>query len=280
MKNINKEEIHTIFKKIKNGDENAIEELYNKYSKLIISISFSILKNNEASEEISQMIYLKILQMPIEKLPDNNELTWLYAITKNQSIDYIRKQRTNIDIDTIYDIKDSNNKIDEIIDIDTYNNMINCLKQDEKEIVSLKVLGNFTFKEIGLILNIPTGTVQWKYYKAVHTLKLLISNLSMFIITTILYINIKIFSQNTRQDEEISKSEDEDVYEYKESTMNPSSLNVTKEQSLASDMHQSTSINRIEVGLFSISTVFLILTIFFGLIWAKHKYRRSRRKIV
>ena len=280
MKNINKEEIHTIFKKIKNGDENAIEELYNKYSKLIISISFSILKNNEASEEISQMIYLKILQMPIEKLPDNNELTWLYAITKNQAIDYLRKQRANIDIDTIYDINDSNNKIDEIIDIDTYNNMINCLKQDEKEIVSLKVLGNFTFKEIGLILNIPTGTVQWKYYKAVHTLKLLISNLSMFIITTILYINSKMLSQNTRQEKEISKSEDEDVYEFKDLSINPSSLNGTTEQRLSSDMHQSTSLNKIEVGLFSISIIFLILTIFFGIIWAKHKYRRSRRKII
>ena len=128
------------------------------------------------------------MQMSIDKIPDNNELTWLYTITKNQTIDYLRKQHNNIDIDNIYDIPEQNDKISEIIDIDTYNSMINCLNEDEKEIVSLKILGNFTFKEIGLMLNIPTGTAQWKYYKAVHTLKIFLSNLSMFVITTLLYI--------------------------------------------------------------------------------------------
>ena len=37
----------------------------------------------------------------------------------------------------------------------------------------------------------PTATVQWKYYKSVHILKILLSNLSMFIITSLLYIKSK-----------------------------------------------------------------------------------------
>ena len=54
-------------------------------------------------------------------------------------------------IDTIYDIPDKDNKINEIIDRNTYNKMIDGLEKKEKEIVSLKVLTNFTFKEIGEI---------------------------------------------------------------------------------------------------------------------------------
>ena len=121
MKDLNKVEIHNIFKKIKSGEKTAIEELYVKYQKLVINISFSIVKDKNIAEEISQMIFLKILQSPIENIPNNNELSWLYTITKNQTTDYLRKQHNDIDIDTIYDIPDKDNKINEIIDRNTYN---------------------------------------------------------------------------------------------------------------------------------------------------------------
>lgn len=75
MKDLNKVEIHNIFQKIKSGEKIAIEELYVKYQKLVINISFSIVKDKNIAEEISQMIFLKILQSPIENIPNNNELS-------------------------------------------------------------------------------------------------------------------------------------------------------------------------------------------------------------
>ena len=85
MKDLDKVEIHNIFQKIKSGEKTAIEELYVKYQKLVINISFSIVKDKNIAEEISQMIFLKILQSPIENIPNNNELSWLYTITKNKT---------------------------------------------------------------------------------------------------------------------------------------------------------------------------------------------------
>ena len=277
MKNINKSEIHTIFQKIKNGDKQAIEELYKSCKKLIINISFSIVKDHNTAEEISQMTFLKIIQMPNEKLPDNNELTWIYTVTKNQTIDYIRKQHDNIDIDTIYDITEANDTTNEIIDIDTYNNIINCLKEDEKEIVSLKILGDFTFKEIGLILNIPTGTAQWKYYKAVHTLKILLSNLSMFIITTLLYIKTRTSSQEIKQYTNQDKSTTRNDYKSLDSTIAPNSLNGFTAESTASTANSGLFSKGMKIGLLSISVIFLILTIIFGIIFAKRQQKRNSK---
>lgn len=105
MKDLNKVEIHNVFQKIKSGEKTAIEELYVKYQKLVINISFSIVKDKNIAEEISQMIFLKILQSPIENIPNNNELSWIYTITKNQTIDYLRKQHNDINIDTIYNVR-------------------------------------------------------------------------------------------------------------------------------------------------------------------------------
>ena len=35
-----------------------------------------------------------------------------------------------------------------------------------------------TFKDISKLLKMPIGTVQWKYYTSIHTLKILIGNIS------------------------------------------------------------------------------------------------------
>ena len=210
------------------------------------------------------------MQMSIDKIPDNNELTWLYTITKNQTIDYLRKQHNNIDIDNIYDIPEQNDKISEIIDIDTYNSMINCLNEDEKEIVSLKILGNFTFKEIGLMLNIPTGTAQWKYYKAVHTLKIFLSNLSMFVITTLLYIKAK--NSSEKIDNNVTHFDGTSI-----DSVGPSSFQGITANSTTSSIQSVLFSNKTQIGLLCISIIFLILTIIFGIIFAKHQQKRHSK---
>ena len=274
MNDLNKAEIHNIFQKIKNGKKEAIEELYAKYQKLVINISFSIVKDKNIAEEISQTIFLKILQNPIENIPNSNELSWLYTITKNQTIDYLRKQHNDIDIDTLYDIPDNENKINEIIDRDTYNRMIDGLEEKEKEIVSLKVLTNFTFKEIGLILDMPTATVQWKYYKSVHTLKILLSNLSMFIITSLLYIKSR--TKKIEEKADVTNSTKQNVHQSIDSIA-PSSIDGFATESTTATIQSSLFSNKIEISLFSVSAIFLILTIIFGIIFAKNQQKRHHK---
>ena len=273
MKDLNKVEIHNIFQKIKSGEKTAIEELYKKYQTLIINIAFSIVKDRNAAEEISQMIFLKILQSPIENIPNNNELSWLYTITKNQTIDYLRKQHNDIDIDTIYDIPDKDNKINEIIDRNTYNKMIDGLEKKEMEIVSLKVLTNFTFKEIGLILGMPTATIQWKYYKSVHTLKILLSNLSMFIITSLLYIKSKTKIEEKSSKTDITNNTKQNGHQTIDSIA-PSSIDGFATESTTATIQSSLFSNKTEMRLLSVSAIFLILTIIFGIILVKNQQKR------
>lgn len=52
MKKIDKEELHSIFVEMKNGNELEFNKLYEKYKVLVYGVAFSILKNREDSEEI------------------------------------------------------------------------------------------------------------------------------------------------------------------------------------------------------------------------------------
>ena len=69
-----------------------------------------------------------------------------------------------------------------------YEKLISGLSVKEKEVISLKILGELSFKEIAKILNEPIGTVQWRYYKALNSLQLLLGNISMLFATLALYI--------------------------------------------------------------------------------------------
>ena len=215
-------------------------------------------------------------------LPENNELSWIYTITKNQTIDYLRKNRSNIDLYQIYDIQEKNSKIQEIVDIDFYNRTISGLDEKEKEILSLKILSKFTFKEIGQILNIPTATAQWRYYKSIHTLKLLISNLALLIISLTLFIknknnniieeNKSINNININDDSEMKVKEDEDVKMAESSSIESFDFFANTGVSNESTKY----VNTPQIITLSFSFIFLIFSIIFGIICIKHKKKNKK----
>ena len=112
--------------------------------------------------------------------------------------------------------RDDNNEINKIIDQDNYNRLISKLNNKEKEIISLKIISNLSFEEIGKLLKEPTGTIKWRYYKAVNTLKILLSNLGMFIITFVIGIKTlfnKKASDKVEQDKTIGNNTTEQTGE-------------------------------------------------------------------
>ena len=184
--NKNEKEIHYLFELYKNAKnkeerEQCYYNIYRKYNKLVKRIAFSIIKNEHDSEDIVQNVFIKIYNIK-NSIPSQNEYSWLYSITKNTTIDYLRKQKNTINIDDLYNLQTKNNEIDDLIEYEKYEKIISRLSLEEQEIVSLKILSNLTFKEIGILLNMPTATVSWKYYKAINTLKLFISNLLLCIV--------------------------------------------------------------------------------------------------
>ena len=85
---IDVKELEKIFDDIKQNKKQGIEELYNKYKGIVYGIAFTISKNKEDSEDIMQIIFAKIYEMEDFKLPTNNCASWLYSITKNETINF------------------------------------------------------------------------------------------------------------------------------------------------------------------------------------------------
>ena len=290
MKSINKQELHLIFQEIKQGNYNKLDDLYCKYNKLIYNIVFSILKNRENSEDIVQIVFMKIFQMDKNKLPTTNESTWLYSLTKNETLNYLRNKKQEVNLDEIYYITEEDKELSKIIDEDNYNRIIAKLNKQEREIISLKILSNMSFKEISLLLNLPMGTVQWKYYTSLYTLRLLLGNISMVIIGMLIYIksnmsNRKMEQTNLNNDIEI---DNENISDNKEQSENETSSSIESDINSTDDIFQNEIIEvqepqkvdyentNLNIGILSFTGIFLLFSIIFATIFIKHQQKAKQ----
>ena len=199
MLKVNNQELKEIFSNLKENKSAGFEKLYSKYKNLVYGIAFSILKNKIDAEDVVQIVFTKIYELDKSKLPTDKESAWLYTLTKNESINALKKAKNKVSLDNLYEIEDKNNDIDKSIDYMQFNKLISKLSDKEKEIVSLKILSGFSFKEISALTNEPIGTVKWRYYKSLHSIKLIFGNLAMFIITFVL--GIKSIISSTKVEE-------------------------------------------------------------------------------
>ena len=299
MKRKYEKEVEQIFKKLKssNNKEN-FEFLYNNYNNLVYKIAFTILKNKDDSEDIVQTVFSKIYTLSKDKLPTKHILSWIYSVTKNESVSLLRKKKNTLNIDDIYDIADDNDEISNSINIIEFNRLISKLDNTEKEIVSLKILSNLSFDEISKLLNKPTGTIKWKYYKSIHTLKLLFSNLGMFIITFIIGLKTMKVTKNGVSDYQSNSLEnkvnDENEQQKNQSVVEESArLDTTNNQYIPEEQNTAekekdtneeiqiqveepiTNINYTGIGIISFSSIFLLITIILLINFIKHQLKRK-----
>lgn len=298
MNRIDEKELKKLFTELKSSNNRvAFETLYQKYNKLVYRIAFTILKNKEDSEDVVQVVFSKIFTLSKDKLPLDNISTWIYSVTKNESISLFRKKKNILDLDSIYEIADTDNEINNIVDQDSYNRLISRLNDKGKEVVSLKVLTNLTFDEIAKLLNESAGTVKWRYYKSIHTLKLLLSNLGMFIITFVIGLKTITINKNKIQSEQSTApnneadQEKEDSQNLTESVLQEETKNTdledvykeennikqeeTKEEIQVPVDNQDNNINYYDIGIIAISGIFLLFTIIFLINFIKHQLKRK-----
>lgn len=295
-----------IFNEFKTNNMDSYTTFYKEYYSLIYGIVFSILKNKENTEDVVQEIFMKIYNLDKTKLPEKGTLSWIYTVSKNETFNYLRRKKQEVNIEDIYELQEESSEIEEIIDINTYNKIISGLTEKEKEIVSLKILSNLTFKKIGQMLRMPTATVQWKYYKAVNSLKISLGNLALSIITFILLVirkeNIKSIDNKSEKKEQNSNLESsENIKQDSEHIVNVESAikddksesTKDKSQEVYDSNHngvfnvptgttatlsaKSESIDVAEPVLIGIGGIFLIISIIFAIFFCKHQQKRNKK---
>ena len=156
-----------MIKRLKNHDEEAFDYCYDTYKNLVYFQIIKVVKNKELTEELVQDTFLKMYQN-IDKFDGKFFKAWLLKIANNTAISELRKKKETIEYN-------DNVISEEVISNFAHNDIIYDLKAilsaDEFIIVIYRIIYNMKTREVADALDLPIGTVSWKYNEALKKAK-------------------------------------------------------------------------------------------------------------
>ncbi|MCZ2259748.1 RNA polymerase sigma factor [Sporosarcina sp. G11-34] len=166
-----------LFRLVKVKSRNALEELYDRYGKLVYSYAYKFSNNQmEMSKEITQLVYLRLWTTQSHYTASKGKfINWLLTITRNICLDYVKKERRHkfmSDDTTIEYIADPKNIIDEHIDAQLIQNAKLKLTEKQRRLIDLLYWKGCTLKEIAKIEKEPIGTVKSRLHQSLKQLRL------------------------------------------------------------------------------------------------------------
>lgn len=170
------------------GDKSGLREIYEAYIGYIYRIVYEILQNKENAEDVTSEFFIRLWDKAEQYRPGTGHRGYLATMARNMAIDFIRKHRREELTALLQDIGDTGEEEEKsrshlykeqtenavettVIGDMSVEEALSHLKPSERQVVSLKVLGELTFKEIAEVMGIPMGTVTWKYQNAIKKLR-------------------------------------------------------------------------------------------------------------
>ena len=141
-------------------DHPLIYSWYEQYKDGIFRFAYSILKDVHLAEDVLQDTFWKLISGKGFPEP-GKEQAWLYKVARNLCYDCLRRaKREQEEVKGVY----CESQYD-------YITLISPLPPDDQQIVTLKIVGGLTHKEIGKVLGISARAAQKRYERAIAVLR-------------------------------------------------------------------------------------------------------------
>ena len=85
-----------VIKRVAEGDNKALEELFLLYGKKVFRLALAILNDRFLSEDVVQETFLRVQQNAKSYQFRNSEREWIMTIAHNTAIDILRKRKKEI----------------------------------------------------------------------------------------------------------------------------------------------------------------------------------------
>jgi len=87
---------------MRSGDEQAMAEVYDRYSGIVYSVALRVLGDTGAAEDVLQEVFMQLWRNPdVFDSSRGNLGPWLAVIARNRAIDALRKRRPESDIEDV-----------------------------------------------------------------------------------------------------------------------------------------------------------------------------------
>jgi len=166
---MNPQEIAELLNRIQHNEEPALSELYDQYNRVVYSVAYQVLSNQQDAEEVTQDVFLRIWNKSELYDPEKGKfVSWLLTMTKRLAIDLVRhKQRVSrVQNPVSLDEKEylwETTLVDEGDNSELRRTLIDAMRElptEYQEAIQLAYFKGMTHTQIADHLDRPLGTVK------------------------------------------------------------------------------------------------------------------------
>lgn len=160
------------------------QSLYNQYKVLVYNVALHYVQNSEDAEEITQDVFVQVYHS-MHKFENNSTFkTWIYRITINKSLDFIKHKKSKKRFFIFGQRSDSEKELENISsfehpgiamehqeDATLLFKVINELTENQRTAFILSKLDGLSNPEIATIMDVSISSVESLIFRAKTTLK-------------------------------------------------------------------------------------------------------------
>jgi RNA polymerase sigma-70 factor (ECF subfamily) len=189
---ISREEVtdEVLMLRFQGGDRAAFASLVRKHKTSIYNFILRLVRSSSAAEDLSQDVFVKVVQSAADFKHESKFSTWVYSIARNLCIDHLRKmslrQHPSLDqaktdapdgptlLDRTPDRHPSASVERAVIGAELGQRIARCIEalpQEQREVFLLREVAQLPFKDIAGVTGVPENTVKSRMRYALERLQ-------------------------------------------------------------------------------------------------------------
>jgi len=165
--------VKSLIADFKQGNQQAFTELVKRYRNQVGALAYRMVNDYDEAADITQTVFMKMSRNIWRYDEKKKFYTWLYRITVNASIDYIRKHKRHQHepLEEFHDVQESTNRGPEF---SYHRSQLNhqiaraalTLNDKQKSAFMLRDVEGCKLDDVAGIMEMPEATVRWYLHRA------------------------------------------------------------------------------------------------------------------
>lgn len=171
-----------IIQKLQEGSEAAFRHLVETYQQRVVNVCFGMLHNMEDAEDVAQEVFIEVHRSIHKFRADAKISTWLYRISVNRSLNFIRDNKKRKWFKSFDDVvktqnaeipkmqenhyDDPEHELEKQQRANLLHEAINSLSDNQKTAFSLNKYDDLSYQEISEVMNLSVSSVESLIHRA------------------------------------------------------------------------------------------------------------------
>jgi RNA polymerase sigma-70 factor (ECF subfamily) len=164
----------TLLQRVRQGDQSAMSELFDRYGRAVYSVALRILKDTGHAEDVMQEIFFQIWRNSDSFIQGRGSLgAWLVVVARNRSIDVLRRRKPTDSVDEVILPSPCNlaSEAEHNAMIEKVQKVMKELPVEQQQSMELAFFEGLSHSEIAERTGDPLGTVKTRIRLALITLR-------------------------------------------------------------------------------------------------------------